>query len=173
MKKTFAIILTLIGFLTFGQESKFIEIDNEANSIESDSTLVELKFDLSKKTDSIKSSNRILRIWHVKKRIFKIVEETSVDYGEIKSTIYLNGMNPIKTIESESVYYYLPDSIAQIKGYDIDLKDEFRAVSYITNWNKKERELITIGKPSGEKSISFELKKYDAIIRKAKKLISK
>jgi hypothetical protein len=45
MKKAFVIILTLIGFLAFGQENNLDRIENEVKSIESDSTLIETEFD--------------------------------------------------------------------------------------------------------------------------------
>ena len=45
MKKAFVIILTLIGFLAFGQENNLDRINNEVKSIESDSTRVETEFD--------------------------------------------------------------------------------------------------------------------------------
>lgn len=47
LKKTFVIILTLIGFITFGQENKLDRIDYEVNIIETVSTLTETEFDLS------------------------------------------------------------------------------------------------------------------------------
>ena len=43
MKNAFVIILTLIGFLAFGQEKNLDRIDNEVKFIESDSTLVEFE----------------------------------------------------------------------------------------------------------------------------------
>lgn len=164
--KTFTLILILVGIISFGQENKFDEINNKIILVDLDSTLTKLEFKLNE-SDSI-----VLRVWSNNKRIFKIERQINVDYGEIKSTIYLDEDKPIKIIESEQVYYFLPDSIAQIKGYGIDLKEEFRAVSYITNWNTKDRELI-IGKPTDEKNILYELSKYDGIVRKAKNLIKK
>jgi hypothetical protein len=164
MKNTLTIILILIRFLTFGQENKLAEIDNEVNSIDKDSILTIKEFNLE---------NQTLKVWlNDKNQILKIVENRNVNYGEIKSTIYLRGTKPIKTIESENVYFWLPDSLAKIKGYSIDLKEEYTATSYILNWNKKERKLIITGKLTGESNISFELKKYEGIIRRSKNLIS-
>ncbi|MUU78935.1 hypothetical protein [Winogradskyella endarachnes] len=122
MKKTFTIILTLIGILTFGQESDYSEIDNHTKLIDSNTELIELEFDLTNKSDSTNSEYAVLKIWHKEKKIFKIIKEVSVDYGEIKSEIYLVGNKPIKIIESESMNYYLTDSIAKIKGYSIDIE---------------------------------------------------
>jgi len=154
--------LTLIGILAFGQENKMTEIDNQSKSIYSDTELIESNFDLNNESK--------LKVWHKGKQIFKIVQEKNVDYGEIKSEIYLIGNKPIKITESESTYYFLTDSIAKIKGYSVDIEENFRAISYITNWNKKQRELIISGEPTEKKNISYELNKYAEIIRKAEKL---
>ena len=162
LKKIFAIILTLIGILAFGQENKMTEIDNQSKSIDSDTELIESNFDLNNEYK--------LKVWHKENQIFRIVQERNVDYGEIKSEIYLIGNKPIKITESESTYYFLTDSIAKIKGYSVDIEENFRAISYITNWNKKQRELIISGEPTEKKNISYELNKYAEIIRKAEKL---
>ena len=154
--------MTLIGILAFGQENKMTEIDNQSKSIYSDTELIESNFDLNNESK--------LKVWHKEKQIFKIVQERNVDYGEIKSEIYLIGNKPIKITESESTYYFLTDSIAKIKGYSVDIEENFRAISYITNWNKKQRELIVSGEPTEKKNISYELNKYAEIIRKAEKL---
>ena len=153
--------MTLIGILAFGQENKMTEIDNQSKSIDSDTELIESNFDLNNESK--------LKVWHKGKQIFKIVQEKNVDYGEIKSEIYLIGNKPIKITESESTYYFLTDSIAKIKGYSVDIEENFRAISYITNWNKKQRELIVSGEPTEKKNISYELNKYAEIIRKAEK----
>ena len=137
------------------------EIDNQSKSIDSDTELIESNFDLNNESK--------LKVWHKEKQIFKIVQERNVDYGEIKSEIYLIGNKPIKITESESTYYFLTDSIAKIKGYSVDIEENFRAISYITNWNKKQRELIVSGEPTEKKNISYELNKYAEIIRKAEK----
>ena len=137
------------------------EIDNQSKSIYSDTELIESNFDLNNESK--------LKVWHKEKQIFKIVQERNVDYGEIKSEIYLIGNKPIKITESESTYYFLTDSIAKIKGYSVDIEENFRAISYITNWNKKQRELIVSGEPTEKKNISYELNKYAEIIRKAEK----
>ncbi len=164
MKKTLVIILILIGFLSFGQEKILVAIDNEVSLIDNNSVLLVKDFEID---------NQSLKIWcNSKKQILKIVETRNVDYGEIKSTIYMKDLKPIKTMESENVHFFLPDSLAKIKGYDIDIQEEYSAVSYILNWNKRERKLITKGKPVNDKNASSDLIKYDAIIRKAKKLIS-
>lgn len=164
MKNTLTIILILIRFLTFGQENKLTEIDNEVSSINKDSMLRIKDFNLE---------NHTLKVWlNDKNQILKIVENRNVNYGQIISTIYLKGTKPIKTIESENIYFWLTDSLVKIKGYSIDLKEEYTATSYIINWDKKQRKLIITGKPTGESNISFELIKYEGIIRKSKKLVS-
>lgn len=164
MKKTFTIILTLIGILVFGQENKIVEIENQSKSIDSETELIESSIDLTNKSK--------LKVWHKEKQIFKIVQKNYVDHGVIKSEIYLVENKPIKIIESESTNFFLIDSIARIKGYSIDIEENFRAVSYITNWNKKQRELILSGEPTEKKNISFELNKYIGIIKKAEELIN-
>lgn len=164
MKKTFTVILTLIGILVFGQENKIAEIENQTKLIDSDTELIEPIIDLTNKSK--------LKFWHKEKQIFKIVQESYVDYGVIKSEIYLVGNKPIKIIESENTNFFLIDSIARIKGYSVDIEENFRAVSYITNWNKKQRELILSGEPTEKKNISYELNKYIGIIKKAEELIN-
>jgi len=140
------------------------EIDKQSKSIDSDTELIKSNFDLTNESK--------LKVWYKENRIFKIVKEKNVDYGAIKSEIYLVANKPIKIIESENTYFFLPDSIAKIKGYSIDIEENFRAVSYIINWNKKQRELIVSGDPTEKKNNSYELKKYTGIIRKAEKLIN-
>ena len=141
------------------------DIDNQSKSIDSDTELIESNFDLTNESK--------LKVWSKENQIFKIVQEINVDYGEIKSVIYLVANKPIKIIESESTYFFLTDSIAKIKGYSIDIEENLRVLTYITNWNKKQRELIVTGEPTEKKNISYELKKYAGIIRKAEKLINK
>ncbi len=163
MKNTLTIILILVRFLAFGQENKLAEIDNEVNAIEKDYSLRIEEFNLEKQT---------LKVWlNDKNQILKIVENRNANYGEIKSTIYLKETKPIKTIESENIYFWLTDSLAKIKGYSIDHREEYSATSYIINWNKKQRKLILNGKATNEKNASSELKKYEGIIRKSEKLI--
>lgn len=164
MKNTLTIILILVRSLTFGQENQLVEIDNVVNTIDNDSVLTVREFNLD---------NQTLKIWtNNKNQILKIVEKRNLNYGEIKSTIYLKNMKPIKTIESESINVWLTDSLVKIKGYSIDLREEYSAVSYIFNWSKKQRKLIITGKPTGENNISLELKKYERIIWKSEKLLS-
>ena len=143
MKKTLVILLTLIGFFVFGQDNIMTEIDKQSKSIDSDTELIKSNFDLTNESK--------LKVWYKENRIFKIVKEKNVDYGAIKSEIYLVANKPIKIIESENTYFVLPDSIAKIKGYSIDTEENFRAVLYITNWNKKQRELIVSGDPTEKK----------------------
>ena len=53
MKKTFTVILTLIGILVFGQENKIAEIENQSKSIDSDTELIEPIIDLTNKSIGI------------------------------------------------------------------------------------------------------------------------
>lgn len=119
MKSTWTITLTLIRFLTFGQENILAEIDNEVNSIDNDSILTIREFNLD---------NHTFKVWLNDKSNFKIVENRNLNYGEIKTTIYLKETKPIKTIESEKIYFWLTDSLAIIKGYGIDLREEYTAI---------------------------------------------
>lgn len=164
MKKTLAILFFLIRILVLGQETKIAEIDKQSKLIDTDTTLVTSNFDLT-------NASR-LKIWHKEKQIFKIVQKENVDYGEIKSQIYLLKNKPIKIKETENTYFILTDSIARIKGYSIDIEENFKAVSYIIHWNKKQRELIVSGQPTEEKNISYKWSKYVAIIKKAETLIN-
>jgi hypothetical protein len=168
LKKTFVIILTLIGIVTFGQENKLDRIENEVNLINSDSTLIESKFEVT--NDS--SIYIVIAIWHIKNKIYKIEKNSTLNYGEIKSTLYLSDGVPIKIIETESENYFLPDSLVQIKGYDVDIMENYKGISYIYNWKKNKRELIQTGQPTGNSDISIEWSKYIEILRKSIKLIS-
>ena len=75
MKKTFVIILTLIGFFAFGQENKLDRIDSEVNSIDSDSTLTLTEFDWVKLTGITTDGGGVLKIWRNDEQICKIVQE--------------------------------------------------------------------------------------------------
>ena len=101
MKNAFVIILTLIGFLAFGQENNVAQIDRKVKSIESDSTLNETKFDWVELTGITTDGGGILKVCRIEKQICKIVEEIGLSYGRIKTTIYLENGIPIKIIETE------------------------------------------------------------------------
>ena len=136
MKKTFIIILTLIGVVTFGQENKLDQIDIEVNLIESDTTLIETKFDLNKITGTSTDGGGILKVWTKENRICKIVEEIGLSYGRIKTTIYLQNGTPIKIKETEENFGYKNDEL----NYNV-LNEVFAATIYVFDWYNDKNEI--------------------------------
>ena len=141
MKKSFVIILSLIGFLAFGQENKLSQIDYEVNAIESDSSLTLTEFDWVELTGIITDGGGILKIWKNDKQIYKIVEEIGLSYGRIKTTIYLNNGLPIKIIETEENFRHQNGEL----NYK-ELNEVFRAYIYVFDWKKDESKIERIGK---------------------------
>lgn len=166
LKKTFAIILTLIGFVTFGQENKLDRIEYEVNLIQSDSTLTESEFDWVELTGIVTDGGGILKIWRNKSQICKIVEEIGLSYGRIKTTIYLENGTPIKIIETE-------ENFGQKNGElnYTELNEVFKATVYIFDWENDESKIERIGKRvlSEGNCSTFD---YEPIIERAKKATS-
>ncbi len=129
LKKTFVIILTLIGFVTFGQENKLDRIDSEVNLIESDSTLIVSEFDWNELTGITTDGGGILKVWKNKDQICKVVEEIGLSYGRIRTVIYLDNGNPIKILETEENFGHKDGEL----NYN-ELKEIFRANIYVFDW---------------------------------------
>lgn len=165
MKKTFAIILTLIGFVTFGQENKLDRINNEVKSIDSDSTLTETEFDWVKLTGIATDGGGILKVWRNKDQICKVVEEIGLSYGRVRTVIYLESGTPIKIIETEENFENKNGKI----NYN-ELNEVFRANIYIFNWENDDGKIERIGKRvlSEGSCSTFD---YEPIIERAKKAI--
>ncbi|MEO9478798.1 MAG: hypothetical protein ABJO28_11430 [Maribacter dokdonensis] len=165
-KKTFVIILTLIGFVTFGQENKIDRIQYEVNLIESDSTLTESEFDWVELTGIATDGGGILKIWRNKNQICKIVEGIGLSYGRIKTTIYLENDIPIKIIETE-------ENFGQKNGElnYTELKEVFKSTVYIFDWENDESKIERIGKRvlSEGNCSTFD---YEPIIKRAIKATS-
>lgn len=163
LRKTFEIILTLIGFVTFGQENKLDRIDNAVNLIESDSTLTESEFDWVELTGIVTDGDGILTVWRNKNQICKIIEEIGLSYGRIRTTIYLESGLPIKIIETE-------ENFGQKKGElnYTELNEVFKATIYVFDWENDESKIERIGKRvlSEGNCSTFD---YEPIIERAKK----
>lgn len=164
MRKTFVIIFTLIGFLTFGQENNLDRIDNKVNSIESDSTLAETEFDWVELTGITTDGGGILKVWRNEKEVCKIVEEIGLSYGRIRTIIYLNNGIPIKIIETEENF--------EIKDNELNYKklnDVYREIIYVFDWENDSAEIKRIGKRKmSEQSCSmYEL--TESVMERAKK----
>ena len=166
MRKAFVIILTLIGFLAFGQENSLDRIDTEVNSIESDSTLEETEFDWVELTGITTDGGGILKVWRNEKQICKIVEEIGLSYGRIRTTIYLNNGIPIKIIETEENFGHKNGEL----NYK-ELNEVFRANIYVFNWENDEGKVERIGKRvlSEGSCSTFD---YEPTIERAKKATS-
>ena len=163
MKKTFVIILTLIGFLTFGQENKLDRINDEVNSIESDLTLTESEFDWVELTGMTTDGGGTLKVWRNKSQIFKIVEEIGLSYGRIRTMIYLQSGLPIKIIETEENFGQKNDELNFA-----ELNEVFKAIIYIFDWETDDSKIERIGKRvmSEGNCSNFD---YEPIIERAEK----
>ena len=163
MKKTLVIILTLIGFFTFGQENKLDRINDEVHSIESDSTLTESEFDWAELTGITTDGGETLNVWRNKSQIFKIVEEIGLSYGRIRTKIYLQSGLPIKIIETE-------ENFGRKKGElnYTELNEVFKATIYVFDWENDESKIERIGKRvlSEGNCSTFD---YEPIIERAEK----
>lgn len=167
MKTTCVILLTLIGFLTFGQEKNIGQIDHEVRAIELDSTLKKIEFDWVKLTGITTDGGGILKVWHNDNQIYKIVEEIGLSYGRINTTIYLNNKIPIKIIETEENFEHKGDKL----DYD-KLNEIHQLIIYVLNWKNDSLDIIHLGKRNMSKpkpSIS-ELAK--TVINRAEKAIA-
>jgi len=166
MRKTFAIILTFIGFLAFGQENNLDQIDKKVNSIESDSTLTLTEFDWVELTGITTDGGGILKVWRNDVQICKIVEEIGLSYGRIKTAIYLNNGLPIKIIETEE-NFELENGELNYK----ELNEVFKANIYVYDWGNNDSKIERIGKRvlSEGSCSNFE---YEPIIERAKEAIT-
>ncbi|OAD90784.1 hypothetical protein A7A78_13810 [Aequorivita soesokkakensis] len=167
MKKTLLTILTLVGFVTYGQENKLVRIDEEVTLIESNSTLTKTEFDLVKLTGISTDGGGVLKIWKNKNQIFKIVEEAGLSYGRIRTTIYLQNGFPIKIIETEENFGYKNGKL----NYN-EIKEVFKATIYIFDWETDDNEIKRIGKRvmSEGNCSNFD---YEPILERAEKALSK
>ena len=163
MKNAFVIILTLIGFLAFGQEKNLDRIDNEVKSIESDSTLVEKEFDWVELTGITTDGGGFLKVWRNEKLICKIVEEIGLSYGRIRTVIYLNNGIPIKIIETEENFGHENGEL----NYQ-ELNEVFTATIYVFDWENDESKIERTGKRvlSEGSCSTFD---YEPTIERAKK----
>ncbi|MDY8135454.1 hypothetical protein [Aquimarina sp. 2201CG5-10] len=166
MKKIFTAILLLIELLTFGQENNLEQIDNEVNSINSNSELSINEFDWVELTGIATDGGGILKIWRNNKDIRKIVQEIGISYGRTRTTIYLTNGIPIKVIETEENFERTNNGLNYSK-LDQVYKEEF----FVFNWEIGEGKI----KKTGKRVISeggcshFD---YEPIIERAQKAIT-
>ena len=164
MKKAFVIILTLIGFLAFGQENNIDRIDNEVNSIESDTTLVETEFDWAELTGITTDGGGILKVWKNEKQICKIVEEIGLSYGRIMTTIYLNNGIPIKIIETEENFGHTNDGL----NYE-ELNEVYREIIYVFDWKNDNAKIKRIGKRNMSEASCSMYELAESLLERAEK----
>jgi len=164
MRKAFVIILTLIGFLAFGQENNLDRIENEVKSIESDSTLEETEFDWVELTGISTDGGRILKVWQNEKQICKIVEEIGLSYSRIRTIIYLNNGIPIKIIETEENFGHENGEI----NYK-ELNEVYRETLYVFDWENDEVEIKRIGKRNMSEASCSMYELAESVIERAEK----
>ena len=166
MRKVLLIILTLMGFFAFGQESNLDQIDNKVQSIESDSTLVKSEFDLVELTGISTDGGGIIKVLRNQKQICKIIEEIGFSYGRIRTIIYLNNGIPIKIIETEENFGRKNGAL----NYT-ELNEVFKATIHIFDWENDKSKIDRTGKRvMSEGSCStFD---YEPTIERAKKAIA-
>ncbi|WGH75639.1 hypothetical protein P8625_00310 [Tenacibaculum tangerinum] len=166
MKNTFVIILTLIGFLAFGQEHNLDRIENEVKSIESDSTLQKMEFDWVELTGITTDGGGILKVWRNEKQIRKIVEEIGLSYGRIRTIIYLNNGNPIKIIETEENFGRKNDEL----NYE-ELSEVYREIIYVFDWENDNAEIKRTGKRNMSEGSCSMYELAESVMERAEKAI--
>lgn len=164
MKKAFVIILTLIGFLAFGQENNLDRIDNEVKSIESDSTLVETEFDRAELTGITTDGGGILKVWKNEKQTCKIVEEIGLSYGRIRTVIYLKSGIPIKITETEENFSH---ENGELKYKE--LNEVYRETIFIFDWENDEAEIKRVGKRNLSEASCSMYELAESVIERAEK----
>lgn len=140
MKKTLIIILTIIGFLSFGQ-TKVDQIDKEVYSIESNFTLKLSEYDWTELTKINTDGGGIFKVWKNGKQICKIEEEIELSYGKIKTIMYLQNGLPIKIIETEENFEKTDQGLNYKK-----LNEVFKVIIHVLDWEMEEGEIKQIGK---------------------------
>ena len=157
--------MTLIGFVTFGQEIKLDRIESEVNSIESDSSLTVSEFDWNELSGITTDGGGILKVWWNKNQICKVVEEIGLSYGRIRTTIYLESGLPIKVIETEENFGHKNGEL----NYK-ELNEVFRANIYVFDWENDDGKIERIGKRvlSEGSCSTFD---YEPTLERAKKAI--
>ena len=164
MKNTFVTILTLIGFLAFGQEYSLDQIENEVKSIESDSTLEKMEYDWVELTGITTDGGGILKVWRDEKQICKIVEEIGCSYGRIRTTIYLYNENPIKIIETEENFGIKNDEL----NYE-ELSEVYREIIFVFDWDNDNAEIKRTGKRNMSEASCSIYELAESVIERAKK----
>ncbi len=111
LKKILSIILTLIGFLAYGQQTEVDRIIKEVDSIESDTTLVLNEFNLSELSGILTDGDGIIKVWRRGDQILKVQEEIGFSYGQLETTFYLKDEEVIKIIEIEENFPWTNNEI--------------------------------------------------------------
>ena len=167
MKKTFSIVILLIGTIVLSQENKLEKLDNIVNSIEKEEDLKLTEFDWTKLTNINTDGGGILRVWKNETEICKIVEEIGLSYGRIRTIIYLENEKPVKIIETEENFERKNNELNYNK-----LKEVFKAEIYVFDWENDKREIIRTGRRNMSEGncSTFD---YESIIERAKKAVKK
>lgn len=166
MGRIILILLTLISYVSFGQDRQLIQIDTEISTIEANTTLELTEFDPAKRTEIATDGGRILKIWHQKKQIHKIAEEIGLSYGRIRTTVYLKNGIPVKIIETEEHFEQTHNGLNDQK-----LTEVYKAERYVFDWKNNKSTIKQAGKRvlSEDKNAHID---YKQVIERARKVIA-
>lgn len=156
--------MTLIGFLTFGQ-NKVDQIDKRVYSIENDSSLKLSEYDWAELTGINTDGGGIFKIWKNGKQFCKIVEEIGLSYGRVKTIMYLENGVPIKIIETEENFEVTNQGFNYKK-----LNEVFKVTIHVLDWEMEEGEIKKSGKRVMSEG-SCATYDYISIIERAEKAI--
>lgn len=165
MKNAFIITLTLIGFMSFGQDKNLDLIEDEVASIQSDSTLQVKEFDWVELTGITTDGGGILKVWKKDKQICKIIEEIGLSYGRIRTTIYLKNGKPIKIIKTEENYEQRNNELNYEK-----LNEVYREVIYVIDWENDIAEIKRFGKRNMSEISCSMYELAESVIERAEKI---
>lgn len=168
MKNAFVIILTLIGFITFGQEKTLDRIDMEVKLIESDSTLKKTEFDWVEVSGIATDGGWVIDVWRNENQIIKIAEEIGLSYGRVTTTVYLQNEIPIKIVEVEENFGYKNDEL----NYE-ELNEVYQEIIYVFDWKNDSSEIKRFGKRNMRDQSCSMYELAESVIDRAKKLIAK
>ena len=126
MKNTLTIIFILISFLTFSQENRLAEIDNEVNSIEKDSILKIKEFNSVILSDTLNETSGLVE-WE--DHFYTHNDDTDLHLyqldkkGSITKKIKLNGVknNDWEELTQDETHFYLGDFGNNASGNRSDL----------------------------------------------------
>ena len=127
--------------MSFGQEISIEQIDRKVKSIESDITLSPTKFEFIILPGITTGSKEICKIWHKKRKIYKIVQELEYINYISRTSIYFENEVPIKVIEIEENFKQVKDGLDDSNSIEV-----FKAIIYVFDWDNDKSKIIKKGK---------------------------